>query len=235
MGAPNDPQFDVAHDVLFASGAAMVVPKRVFESAGGFDERYFMFFEDVDFGWRLWMLGWRVHYVPTSLVFHRHHASMSRYANWREHYLLERNALFTIYKNYDDSNMARLLAASMALSVRRGVVLGGVDAHAIDIERGVTGEGEDHLSVHKQTVASLFAIDALVENMASLDHTRRELQARRTRTDHEILRMFRLPMHPNIAQPEFTSGFDAVVKAFEIVMYTKAPGVMALPATWVSM
>lgn len=216
VGAPNDPQFDVAHDVLFASGAAMVVPKRVFESAGGFDERYFMFFEDVDFGWRLWMLGWRVHYVPTSLVFHRHHASMSRYANWREHYLLERNALFTIYKNYDDSNMARLLAASMALSVRRGVVLGGVDAHAIDIERGVTGEGEDHLSVHKQTVASLFAIDALVENMASLDHTRRELQARRTRTDHEILRMFRLPMHPNIAQPEFTSGFDAVVKAFDV-------------------
>jgi GT2 family glycosyltransferase/glycosyltransferase involved in cell wall biosynthesis len=216
VGAPNDPQFDVAHDVLFASGAAMLVPKRVFESVGGFDERYFMFFEDVDFGWRLWMLGWRVRYVPTSLVFHRHHASMSRYASWREHYLLERNALFTIYKNYDNTNMARMLAASMALSVRRGIVLGGADAHAIDIERGVSGESDDHLSLHKQTVASLFAIDALVENMASLDQTRTELQARRTRTDHEILRMFRLPMHPNIAEPAFVSGFDDVVKALGV-------------------
>ena len=216
VGEANDAKFDIAHDVLFASGAAMVVPKHVFVSAGGFDERYFMFFEDVDFGWRLWMLGWRVRYVPTSLVFHRHHASMSRYASWREHYLLERNALFTVYKNYDDSNMARLLAASMALSVRRGIALGGTDAHAIDIERGSSGEGDDHLSVHKQTVASLFAIDALVENMASLDRTRRELQSRRTRTDHEILRMFRLPMHPNIDEPGFVTGFAEVVKAFEV-------------------
>ena len=33
---------------------------------GGFDERFFMFFEDVDLGWRLNLLGWRVRYVPTS-------------------------------------------------------------------------------------------------------------------------------------------------------------------------
>ena len=84
VGAPDDSKFDVAHDVLFASGAAMVMPKKVFTAAGGFDERYFMFFEDVDLGWRLWMLGWRVRYVPGSLVYHRHHASMSRYASWRE-------------------------------------------------------------------------------------------------------------------------------------------------------
>ena len=44
-------------DVLFASGAAMVVRADVFERVGGFDERYFMFFEDVDLGWRLWLLG----------------------------------------------------------------------------------------------------------------------------------------------------------------------------------
>ena len=33
-------------------------------AVGGFDERYFMFFEDVDLGWRLWLLGYRVRYVP---------------------------------------------------------------------------------------------------------------------------------------------------------------------------
>jgi GT2 family glycosyltransferase/glycosyltransferase involved in cell wall biosynthesis len=216
VGAPDGPQHDIAHDVLFASGAAMVMPRRVFDQSGGFDERYFMFFEDVDLGWRLWLLGWRVRYVPASLVFHRHHASMSRYASWREHYLLERNALFTIYKNYDDTNMATLLAASMALSVRRGIALGATDAHAIDIERGVTGEGDDTLAVHKLTAASLFAIDALVEQMASLDASRRELQARRTRTDVEIMRMFRLPLHPNIDEPSFVAGFGDVVAALEV-------------------
>ncbi|HEX7095981.1 MAG TPA: glycosyltransferase [Acidimicrobiales bacterium] len=216
VGEPNDPGFDVAHDVLFASGAAMVMPRRVFVDAGGFDERYFMFFEDVDLGWRLWLLGWRVRYVPQSLVFHRHHATMSRYANWREHYLLERNALFTIFKNYDDSNMPRMLAAAQALSVRRGVALGSADAHALDLQRGVAGEDDDTIALHKLTAASLFAIDALVEWMPSLAATRAELQQRRTRPDSELLRMFRLPMHPNIADPSFVEGFNGVVDALDV-------------------
>jgi GT2 family glycosyltransferase len=216
VGAPNDTSFDVAHDVLFASGAAMLLPKRVFEDVGGFDERYFMFFEDVDLGWRLWMLGWRVRYVPQSLVFHRHHASISQFANWREHYLLERNALFTIFKNYDDGNMPRMLAAAQALAVRRGIALGAVDAHALDLQRGVSGEADDTVTLAKQAVAPMFAIDALVEWMPSLAATRAQLQAARTRPDSELLRMFRLPLHPNIAEPSFTEGFTGVVDALDV-------------------
>jgi hypothetical protein len=204
VGAPNDTSFDVAHDVLFASGAAMVLPKRVFESAGGFDERYVMFFEDVDLGWRLWMLGWRVRFVPQSLVYHRHHASMSQFANWREHYLLERNALFTIFKNYDDTNMPKMLAAAQALAIRRGVALGAVDAHALDLQRGVRGEGDETLTLPKQAVAPMFAIDALVEWMPSLAATRAQLQAARTRPDSELLRTFRLPLIPT--SPNFSRG-----------------------------
>ena len=51
-------------DVLFGSGSALTVRRAVFDDVGGFDERYFMFFEDVDLGWRLWLLGHRVRYVP---------------------------------------------------------------------------------------------------------------------------------------------------------------------------
>ena len=66
---------NTATDVLFASGAAMVIRADVFRRVGGFDERYFMFFEDVDLGWRLWLLGYRVRYVPGSIAYHRHHAT----------------------------------------------------------------------------------------------------------------------------------------------------------------
>ncbi len=75
-GEPDTPAYDREADVLFASGAAMVARASTFREVGGFDERYFMFFEDVDLGWRLWLLGYRVRYVPASLAFHRHHASM---------------------------------------------------------------------------------------------------------------------------------------------------------------
>jgi GT2 family glycosyltransferase len=137
VGAPAAGRYEVAKDVLFASGAAMIVRTDVFRSVGGFDERYFMFFEDVDFGWRLWLLGWRVRFVPESLAFHRHHASMAKFKNWREQYLLERNALYTIYKNYDDRSLSIALPAALALCVRRGIALGAADAHALDLERGV--------------------------------------------------------------------------------------------------
>ena len=76
VGADDGPEFDEPHDVLFASGAALVMPRWLFDQLGGFDERYFMFFEDVDLGWRTWLSGHRVVYEPASLVYHHHHVSM---------------------------------------------------------------------------------------------------------------------------------------------------------------
>ena len=82
----------------------MVMPRQLFQDLRGFDERYFMFFEDVDLGWRIWLAGYRVCFVPTSIVYHRHHASMSRLAELYEIFLLERNGLFTLYKNLADDS-----------------------------------------------------------------------------------------------------------------------------------
>jgi GT2 family glycosyltransferase/glycosyltransferase involved in cell wall biosynthesis len=216
VGAPDGSIPDKAADVLFASGAAMVMPTDIFERVGGFDPRYFMFFEDVDLGWRLWLYGYRVRYVPESLVYHRHHQSMGGYGAWREQYLLERNALFTIFKNYDDDNLGRVLPAALMLAVRRGVTLGGADAHELDLARGSGGEQEPQVSASKQTLASTYAVDALVEEIESLAETRRTLQAARRRSDQEIFRLFRMPFHPNIGDPQFVDGFNAVVDAFSV-------------------
>ena len=139
-GEPDDPVYDNPGDVLFASGAAMLVDAEVFRDSGGFDERYFMFFEDVDFGWRLWLQGYRVRYVPTSVVYHRHHAAIDRYGAWREHYLLERNALFTIFKNYDDEHLQRTLAAAVILAIRRRTVTGHDDSDALDLQTHPEGD-----------------------------------------------------------------------------------------------
>ena len=91
----------------------MVGRASTFREVGGFDERYFLFFEDVDLGWRLWLLGYRVRYVPASLVFHRHHRSVGALGPAQEDFLLERNALFTIFKNYDDENLRARVAGRL--------------------------------------------------------------------------------------------------------------------------
>jgi GT2 family glycosyltransferase len=56
--------------VLFASGGAMLIHRDTFLEVGGFDPEYFAYFEDVDLGWRLWVLGYRVVYAPDAVVRH---------------------------------------------------------------------------------------------------------------------------------------------------------------------
>jgi len=206
---------NTATDVLFASGAAMVIRADVFRRVGGFDDRYFMFFEDVDLGWRLWLLGYRVRYVPGSIAYHRHHATAARFGAWREHFLLERNALFTIFKNYDDDNLRAVLPAALLLAIRRGITLGGDDAGVLDLAQDANTRAGKLITVDKQTVAPVYAIDAFIAALPGLERSRRELQAGRRRPDHEITPLFGTPLQPNIEDARFLEAFKDVNRVFD--------------------
>ncbi|MCT2023713.1 glycosyltransferase family 2 protein [Corynebacterium sanguinis] len=52
------------------SGACLLVRWEAFEDIGGFDERYFMYLEDIDFGDRLSRAGWDNLYCPSSVIMH---------------------------------------------------------------------------------------------------------------------------------------------------------------------
>lgn len=80
------------------SGACLLLRREAFEGVGGFDDGYFMFFEDVDLGERLGRAGWSNLYVPQVQVTHvggtswrarpapmisAHHASAARYVGRR--------------------------------------------------------------------------------------------------------------------------------------------------------
>ncbi len=56
--------------MLSAKAASMLMRKDVFSQLGGFDEKFFLSFEDVDLGWRLCILGYENYTVPSSVVFH---------------------------------------------------------------------------------------------------------------------------------------------------------------------
>ncbi len=85
-----------ARDVDWVSGAAVWLRRSAVDSVGGWDERFFMYLEDVDLCRRLRRLGWRVVYEPRGAVTHlqgastdirpyrmivEHHRSTVRYAN----------------------------------------------------------------------------------------------------------------------------------------------------------
>ena len=54
-----------------ANGASMVVRREMMLELGGFDETFFMEWEDLDLCWRAWLKGWPTVYVPAAVVRHR--------------------------------------------------------------------------------------------------------------------------------------------------------------------
>lgn len=64
--------------VGWLSGACLLVRRSAFDQIGGFDERYFMYMEDVDLGDRLGKAGWQSIYVPTAEVLHHKGHSTGR-------------------------------------------------------------------------------------------------------------------------------------------------------------
>ncbi|MFI7675272.1 glycosyltransferase [Actinophytocola sp. NPDC049390] len=213
-GQVDDGSHDVAKDVLFATGSAMFVRAEVYRELGGFDERFFMFYEDVDLGWRLNLRGWRVRYEPRSLTFHRHHASMSKVDapdNARELYLLERNALAALYKNVSDTTLAKALPAALALAVRRATARGDVDPTQLEIGRPDTGTT---VEIPRTTLAGLLAIDQFVELLPSLATSRQAEQAARVRTDADLIPLMRRAMEPAYPLPRYLAAHDVLVDVF---------------------
>ncbi len=219
---PDSPAFDTPKDVLFGTGAALFVRAEVYRSVGGFDERFFMFYEDVDLGWRLNLLGYRVRYAPRSIAYHRHHITMNKFGKFREAYLLERNALLAMYKNYDDATLARVLPAAMALAVRRSLARSGTDATQLDLERSPGGDEVGTLELPKMALTATYAIDYFVDQLPSLIETRRELQHRRRRSDRELFPLFREAIEPAYRMPNYVATHEALVQAFGIEPHFRA-------------
>ncbi|OLF08279.1 glycosyltransferase [Actinophytocola xanthii] len=206
---------DTPRDVLFATGSAMFVRAGLFRELGGFDERFFMFYEDVDLGWRMNLRGWRVRYVPTSLTFHRHHASMSKVDtpdNARELFLLERNALAALYKNLSDATLARVLPAALALAVRRATARGELDPTQLEIGRPDTGGST--VEIPRTTLAGVLAIDQFVELLPELARSREVEQAARVRSDTDLLPLMRNAMEPAYPLPRYLAAHDVLVEVF---------------------
>ena len=63
-------QYDTPADVLWCSGACLMVRASVWKALGGLDDRFFAHMEEIDLCWRMQIRGWKVTVVPQSFVYH---------------------------------------------------------------------------------------------------------------------------------------------------------------------
>jgi GT2 family glycosyltransferase len=87
----------------FCGGAALV-KRDVFAKLDGFDEKFFLYFEDADLSWRLRLSGYKVSYAPQARVAHRSSGTTElAIAEDKRLYLCHRNLLRAILKNCGSS------------------------------------------------------------------------------------------------------------------------------------
>ena len=87
-------QFERGRAVDYVFGAAMLVQRQVFERIGLFDERFFLYLEDLDFCLRAQRVGFSPRYAPKALVWHTGSASTAGDIWLRRRHHLRSTALF---------------------------------------------------------------------------------------------------------------------------------------------
>ena len=112
-------QFDSGREVFSGRGAALMVPKAVFEEVGGFDSDYFMYYEDVDLSWRIRLRGYLIAFAPQSIVYHL--AGSGRSGKFSESLYSGRNYIATLVKNLELRNL--LVYGSAHIVVHLATVL----------------------------------------------------------------------------------------------------------------
>ncbi len=122
LGEVDDDRFAEPVEVFGFSGGAAVLRTLAVKAVGGFDSSLFMYYEDTDLSWRLRLAGWRIVYVPTAVVHHRHAAS-SNPASVMFARHTERNRLLLLARHaplaYAASRTARFLLTTASLAAKK--------------------------------------------------------------------------------------------------------------------
>lgn len=102
-------------EVFSPCGAGAMLKKSVFLDHGGFDERFFMYCEDVDLGFRLRLAGEKCIFVPNAILHHAGSGISGRYSE-RTVYLGTRNRIWSYVKNMPTIPLLLTLPGHLAIS-----------------------------------------------------------------------------------------------------------------------
>lgn len=114
-------QYDRVEEVFEGCGASMLIRREVIENVGTLDLRFFMYDEDTDLAWRARLYGYKVVYVPSSVVYHKFGGTGGA-ANPQRRYLAVRNMLRSILKNAGTCLLLEMLSRFFIIKTA-GIIL----------------------------------------------------------------------------------------------------------------
>lgn len=104
----DDGQYDDPCEVMWATGAALMIRRDDYWRVGGLDARFFAHNEEIDLCWRLCNIGRKIYCVPQSVVYHVGGGTLPK-GNPMKTYLNFRNNLTMLYKNLPDTELRHVM------------------------------------------------------------------------------------------------------------------------------
>ena len=101
-------QYDYATDILWATGAALMIRSKDYWEAGGLDGRFFAHNEEIDLCWRLRIRGRRIVCLPESYVYHVGGGTLPK-GNPMKTFLNFRNNLTMLFKCLPEEDLKRVM------------------------------------------------------------------------------------------------------------------------------
>jgi GT2 family glycosyltransferase len=151
-------------DIAYPSGATVLLRVKALRALGILDEFLFMYHEDLELGWRMWMSGWKVLIAPDSIV---HHAYTFR-KSADKFYLMERNRWLVLLTHWQWGTILVLLPMLLIMEIGQLIFSAG------------RGEFRKRLGLYSELLSS--------RTQSYICNQRRYLDKLRCRPDRAILR-----------------------------------------------
>ena len=158
-------KLQITNQIFYPSGAAVLLKSEVLKEIGLFDEEYWMYNEDQELGWRVWLAGYKCILAPDAVIYHKYEFARST----KQFYWMDRNRIITILKYYHILTLILIFPAFIIMEL--GLVLFSLK----------TGWFKEKIRMWKYFLTP--------RTWKYIIKSRREVQRLRKRKDSEIVKM----------------------------------------------
>ncbi len=124
----DDGSWDKTEETQLATGCCLLIKREVLEKVGGYDDKFFLYFEDADFSERTKKEGFKIFYAPKAIIWHKNAQSSGGSGSSLQDYFTTRNRLIFGYTYAPMRTKIALFRQSLNLILkgrpwqRRGVI-----------------------------------------------------------------------------------------------------------------
>jgi GT2 family glycosyltransferase len=102
-------EYDKEKIIFSAKGACLMTRKKITDKIGLFDDDFISYMEESDFCFRVWLVGYKVYYLPTTFIYHKVGYSYGKLSPETVNYNSFKNRISSLYKNLETKNLFIIL------------------------------------------------------------------------------------------------------------------------------